>query len=245
MTAQRELHDLRTELVTCTRLLVHCQILDYSGHLSARIPGTDTILIQPRDASRAALEPNDLLVVDLDGEVRLGNAPPPAETAIHTSVYRARPDVTFVCHGHPTLSTTFTMVDRPLLPMRHFAYKFPDGLAVHPDPTHIVTRDQGDALARTLGAAGACLLRSHGTLVVAESVQELFMDCLDIEENAKTLLYASQLGALLPLTADETTEIAASYRRSRHRPNKLWEHYIHKGTVAGALPRDGYPRPGD
>ncbi|HET8588619.1 MAG TPA: class II aldolase/adducin family protein [Nakamurella sp.] len=226
---------LRQQLVTCTRLLVHCQILDYSGHLSARLPGTDTILVQPRDASRAALTADDLLVVDLQGAVISGDGPPPSETAIHTAVYRARPDVTFVCHGHPTLSTTFTMVDQPLLPMRHFAYKFPEGLAVHPDPTHIVTPEQGDALARTLGSAGACLLRSHGTLVVSTTVQELFMDCLDIEENARTLLMAMQLGKILPLTADEVVAIGASYNRSRHRPNKLWEHYIYKGTAAGVL----------
>jgi ribulose-5-phosphate 4-epimerase/fuculose-1-phosphate aldolase len=108
-----------------------------------------------------------------------------------------------VCHGHPTLSTSFSMVDTPLLPMRHFAYKHPNGLAVHPDPTHIRTREQGDAVAKTLGDADACLLRSHGTVLVAKRFDVLFMDCLDLEENAKTLLAAIQAGGeLLPLTAD-------------------------------------------
>jgi ribulose-5-phosphate 4-epimerase/fuculose-1-phosphate aldolase len=60
---------LREDLVTCTRLLVFSGVLDYSGHVSARIPGTDHVLVQPRDMSRAALTPDDLLVVDLDGEV--------------------------------------------------------------------------------------------------------------------------------------------------------------------------------
>jgi L-ribulose-5-phosphate 4-epimerase len=236
MAEQSEIERLRQDLVTCTRLLVFCKILDYSGHVSARIPGTDTVLIQPRDMSRAALAPKDLLVVDLDGNLIEGEIPPPSETQIHLGVYRARPDVSMVCHGHPTLSTTFTMVDRPLLPMRHFAYKHPDGLAVHPDPTHIMTREQGDAVAATLGTSGACLLRAHGTVVVADRVQELFMDCLDLEENARTLLFATQLGGnLLPLTAEETEKIGASYAKSRHRPNKLWEHYIHQGQVAGVL----------
>src|ERR1700748_694365 len=156
---------LREDLVTCTRLLVFAGVLDYSGHLSARIPGTDHVLIQPRDTSRAALASEDLLVVDLEGRVIEGDVPPPAETAIHTGVYRPRPDSGMVCHGHPTLSTSFSMVDPPLVPMRHFAYKHPEGLAVHPDPTHIRTREQGDAVAKTLGDADACLLRSHGTVL--------------------------------------------------------------------------------
>jgi ribulose-5-phosphate 4-epimerase/fuculose-1-phosphate aldolase len=140
-----------------------------------------------------------------------------------------------VCHGHPTLSTTFSMVDRPLLPVRHFAYKFPDGLPVHPDPTHIRSREQGDAVAATLGRGGACLLRAHGTVVVAPRIEELLMDCLDLEENARTLLFATQLGTVLPLDADEIRLIGESYDRAGHRPGKLWEHYVHLGRAAGIL----------
>ncbi len=60
----------------------------------------------------------------------------------------------FVCQGHPQMSTTFSMTECPFLPMKHVAYRFRDGLAVHPDPTHIRTREQGDAVAGTLGQAG-------------------------------------------------------------------------------------------
>ncbi|MGX7677485.1 class II aldolase/adducin family protein [Jatrophihabitans sp. DSM 45814] len=231
-----DIAQLRDDLVTCTRLLVHHGVLDYSGHLSARIPGTDHVLIQPRDQSRAALSAKDLLVVDLDGNLVEGEIPPPAETAIHTGVYRARPDVSLVCHGHPSMSTTFSMTDRPLLPMRHFAYKFPSGLVVHPDTTHIRSREQGDAVAATLGDASACLLRSHGTVVVGTRIDVLFMDCLDIEENARTQLLATQLGGkLLPLTPEEIASIAESYNGLGHRPGKMWEHYVHRGRVAGFL----------
>jgi L-ribulose-5-phosphate 4-epimerase len=227
---------LREDLVTCTRLLVFCKVLDYSGHVSARIPGTDYVLIQPRDMSRAALSPADLLTVDLDGNLVDGKIPPPSETEIHLGVYRARPEVNVVCHGHPTLSTTWTMIDQPFLPMRHFAYKYPDGIAVHPDSTHIMTREQGDAVGATLGSADVCLLRAHGTVLAADTLQRLFMDCLDLEENAKTLLYARQLGGKIsPLTREEAVEIGASYAKSRHRINKMWEHYIHQGTAAGVL----------
>jgi ribulose-5-phosphate 4-epimerase/fuculose-1-phosphate aldolase len=225
---------LREEVVTCSRILVMQGILGYSGHLSARV-GDDLLLIQPRDLSRAALTPEDLLVVDLDGGVVSGDGVPPAETAIHTGVYRARPDALVICHGHPTASTTFTMVDAPLLPMRHFAFKFPHGLAVHQDPTHIRDPHQGDAVAKTLADAGACLLRSHGTVVVSHDMQNLLMDCVDIEENARTLIDASRLGPLKPLDDAEVAELAESYRRGGHRPNKLWEHYAFLARAAGVL----------
>lgn len=232
-----EAHDrrLREQIATCTRLLVMQEIIDFSGHISARIPGTDRVLIQPRDTSRAALTADDILVVDLQGKVLEGEGPPPSETALHTSIYRVRPDAATVCHGHPTISTLFTAVDRPLLAVRNFGYRFAEGLRVHQDPTHIRTEEQGQAVARTLGSGRACLLRAHGTVVVAPSIEELFMDSLDIEENARSLLYASSLGRLLPLTAEEVIELRASYGRSDYRAGKIWEHYVYRGRQAGVL----------
>jgi L-ribulose-5-phosphate 4-epimerase len=233
--SESPIHELREQIITCTRLLVFTGILDYSGHVSARIPGEERMLIQARDASRASISADDLLVVDFQGRVVEGTGVPVVEWPIHAGAYRARADVAVVCHGHPTLSTSFSMVDRPLLAMRHFAYKYPDGLATHPDSTHIVTLEQGDALAKTLGAADTCLIRSHGTLLVARRMQELFMDCLDLEENARTMLIAAQLGTILPIGREEAAEIGASYGRTGHRPDKVWEHYLQKGRAAGVI----------
>ena len=226
---------LREQIATCTRLLVMTEVMDYSGHVSARIPGTDRVLIQPRDTSRLALTAGDLLVVDLDGNVLEGDAPAPAETALHTSVYRARPDVRVVCHGHPRFSTLFSVVDRPLLAVRNFAYRFANAAPVHSDTTHICSMAQGRAVAETLGDRRVCLLRAHGTVVVSRGIQDLFMDCLDFEENARSLIYASALGPLLPLTRHETVALQESYGRSQSRAAKLWEHYLHKGQLAGIL----------
>ena len=233
--SKSKITQLRKEVATCTRLLVMQGILDFSGHISARLPGANRILIQPRDTSRAALKADDILVVDLDGKVLEGKGPAPAETALHTCVYRARPDALAVCHGHPTISTLFSVVDRPLLAVRNFAYRFVDAVPVHSDTTHIRTVEQGRAMTQTLGNHRVCLLRGHGTAVVSPSIQELLMDCLDFEENARSLLYATALGPLLPITRDEAAELRASYGRSDYRAAKVWEHCVHKGRLAGAL----------
>jgi L-ribulose-5-phosphate 4-epimerase len=226
---------LREKVTACTRLLTMQEIIDFSGHVSVRVPGTDHILIQPRDTSRAGLKAGDLLVVDLAGRIVDGEGPAPSETALHTCVYRARPDAQAVCHGHPGISTLFTVVDRPLVAARNFAYRFAEGLPVHADPTHIRTEDQGQAVAQTLANHSACLLRGHGTVVVGGSIEQVFMDCLDIEENARSVLFASVLGPLRPIAGDEVAQLRASYGRSESRALKVWEHYLHKGRLAGVL----------
>ena len=225
---------LREQLADCTRLMVFADLMDYSGHVSARIPGTEHILIQPRDTSRAGITAASILVMDLDGNILEGEGPAPAETAIHLGMYRARADVHAVGHAHPPLSTLFTVVDRPMIAVRNYGYRFID-TPVHPDPTHIRTLEQGAAVAATLGAGRACLLRAHGNVVVAKSVAEVFLDCLEMEENARSVLQAVALGPLKPITADEVGLLEVSFGKNDFRVAKVWEHYQDKARQAGVL----------
>jgi L-ribulose-5-phosphate 4-epimerase len=224
---------LRQQLAECTRMMVMAELLDYSGHLSARI-GADRFLIPTRDASRAGITADDILIVDLDGKVLEGNGPCPTETQIHAGVYRARPDVKVVAHGHPPMSVLFTMVDRPMIAVRNFGYRF-IGTPVHPDPTHIRTREQGDAVARTLGQCSCCLLRGHGSVIAANSVAEVFLDSLEMEENARSAVHAASLGPLKPITPGEAEQLKASYAKNDYRAAKIWEHYQEKARLAGLL----------
>jgi L-ribulose-5-phosphate 4-epimerase len=225
---------LREQLVDCTRMMVMAELLDYSGHVSARLPGTDRFLIPARDASRAGIAADDVLIVDLDGKVVEGTGPAPAETQIHAGVYRARDDVHVVGHGHPPMSTLFTMVDRPMIAIRNYGYRF-IGTPVHPDPTHIRTAEQGDAVARTLGKCNCCLLRGHGSVVAAGSVAEVFLDSLEMEENARSTVHAASLGPLKPFTPQEAELLKASFAKNDFRAAKVWDHYKEKAKIAGLL----------
>ncbi len=192
---------LRTQITECTRMMVMAELLDYSGHVSARIPGTDRFLIPPRDASRAGLTPDEILVVDINGKVLEGKGPAPTETAIHSGVYRHRPDVLAVGHGHPPMSTLFTMVE----------------------------------VAKTLGQCSCCLLRGHGSVVTASSIPEVFLDSLEMEENARSTVHASTLGKLLPITPEEVELLKVSFARNTYRIAKTWEHYQEKARLTGNL----------
>ena len=214
-------------------MMVMAELLDYSGHLSARI-APDRFLIPTRDASRAGITADDILIVDLNGKVLEGNGPCPTETQIHAGVYRARPDVKVVGHGHPPMSVLFTMVDRPMIAIRNFGYRF-IGTPVHPDPTHIRTREQGDAVARTLGQCSCCLLRGHGSVIAANSVAEVFLDSLEMEENARSAVHAASLGPLKPITPREAEQLKASYAKNDYRAAKIWEHYQQKARLGGLL----------
>ena len=215
-------------------MLVDAGILGYSGHLSARVG--DRLLIQPVDDARAELRPDRLLLLTLDGDVAGGDGRPPSETAIHTEIYRARPDVGAVAHFHHDPTTVFTVVEgHRVVPVKNHASRWSSGVPVHPDPSHIVTAEQGRALAATLGQRQAALLRAHGEVVVAEDVQTLFADVVHFVENATLLARALTLGQVRPLSQAECDSFAATFRRGRHA-RKLWTYYTTVAASAGRLP---------
>ena len=91
-------------------------IIAVSGHVSARIPGTDRVVIGPGDVTRDILTADDIITVDLNSKKIDGKTREPLETEIHTGIYRARPDVMSVMHSHPVHSVVFSITKKPILP---------------------------------------------------------------------------------------------------------------------------------
>jgi len=230
----QDLESLKSDLVTAIRLLTAESIMDFNGHLSYRLPGTIQALINSRRASRAGLRVEDIVTIDLDGRVIAGEEPP-SESPIHTQIYRARPDVFSVAHIHPQYATVFSIAGKPLVPVFTLGCMFPrEGIPVYADPDLIRTRDQGDALAKSLGDARAALMRGHGAVVVAEDVVSCFNLCVWLEENAKKQLWASQLGTPHVFSEDELNRVRASmWQPSVIR--KTWDFYVAKGRASGIL----------
>ena len=231
---------LRAQVAACTRIMNAEGLIDYSGHVSARLPDGSGLIIQSFDDSRAALSPDDLLECDCDGNVISGppGKAPPREVFIHTEIMKARPDVGAVGHFHPETATMFTLVEgRPLVPVKNHAARWSGGIPVHPDPAHVNSVESGNALARTLGHCHAALIRAHGVVVTAETVPALLIDSVHFEENAQTLFRAAALGEVKGLSQEEMDGFEKRFNRRTHI-GKLWKYYTGRGVDAGYLPRD-------
>ncbi|HWH76797.1 MAG TPA: class II aldolase/adducin family protein, partial [Candidatus Binatus sp.] len=87
-----QIQNLKRRLVEGIQVITGEGVLSGSGHLSARVPGTETFLINPRFAGVLA-DPKDICTVTFDGKRIAGKGPIPSESPIHAAVYRSRPDV--------------------------------------------------------------------------------------------------------------------------------------------------------
>ena len=229
---------LRTEIAAATRLMVMENLLDYSGHVSARVPGEDAYYIQPATDPRGDVTPERMIKVDFEGHV-LSGAPlrPPFEIPIHGEIYKTRPDVNAIVHNHMEIAIWFTMMEGvQLMPMRARAVRWSSGIPTDPDPSHIKLKEQGQKLAASLGPHHAVLMRTHGLTLVAESIPALLVDAVHFDENARAQMEVMQAGRKpLPLTNDEMEQINRHEMRDFHCA-KLWAYYLRKGEKAGVLP---------
>ncbi|OFW70857.1 MAG: hypothetical protein A2Y55_13770 [Actinobacteria bacterium RBG_16_68_12] len=125
------------------------------------------------------------------------------ETVLHTEVYRARPDVGAVVHGHPPYATALAATEARLELLTHDAVLFKDGIARYNESADLITEpEQGQAVARALGSHRAVLLRNHGVLVAGKDVAWAVLGAVTLERAIAMQSVAGSLGRLRPIPPD-------------------------------------------
>jgi L-ribulose-5-phosphate 4-epimerase len=231
-----DLAELKLKLAMSSRMLFNAGLVDYSGHISARIPGSDHFLILPHPVSRATVKSEDLVVSDFEGKLVEGKYQAPSEVFMHARAYKARGDIQSVAHLHNHMVATLTMVDKPFYPASSNPGAFfgAGALPVYKDPALIHTIEQGDAVARTLGEGDAVMLRGHGSMVVGQAIEWVFAACVDLEEAAARFYKASLLGPVIVYNDDETQRVMKG-RRKDSVVQKIWDHNVAKTKLAGLM----------
>ena len=83
---------LKSEIVSACKILSKQKLVEGFGHVSARIPDSDRFLLTPR-ISLALVKEEDLLTLNLAGEVVGGNYPAPFESWLHVAIMKSQPRV--------------------------------------------------------------------------------------------------------------------------------------------------------
>jgi len=233
---------LKSQIAACTRIFTVEGILDYSGHVSARLPDNSGFLVQSKHCSRAELTPDDLYTLDFEGNIvdgpTSGNSFPVDELFIHSEIYKTRADVNSILHAHPEVSIIFTVTEgAELVMVRNHGYRWRNGVPIHPDNAHINTSQLGRELVKTLGDCNAALIRAHGIIIVAEDVPSLLIDGVHFINNAHTLLEVLKLGRPKPMTDSELDIFEQRLSRPSHAI-KLWKYYTGRARKDGIIPQD-------
>jgi len=197
-----------------------------AGHISVRDPIlTDHFWLNPLSQHFSQICVSDLILVNEDGDVVIGDEPINAAAfAIHSEIHKARPDVHAACHAHSVYGKAFSVFGRELDMITQDSLRFYKSHAVYNNFGGVVLdREEGARIANCLGNGKACILQNHGLLTVGQSVDEaaFWFISLDKTCHAQLLVDAASAGSGHKKIFIEDEEAAFSYDQVG-KPEKGW-----------------------
>jgi L-fuculose-phosphate aldolase len=195
---------LATQVAWACRILAAHGYEDLTlGHVSARENDDPEVMwIKRKGVALAEVTPGDVLRTSIDGDIE-NASDMHLESVLHTEVYRARPDIRCVIHGHPLHATAFGAAHADLEFLSHDAVLFKEGLAALDEvPELILGRSQGQVVAEALGDRYALLMRNHGVLVVGKDPPWAVLTAVTLERAAQLQATAASLGELRPVAEE-------------------------------------------
>ena len=219
------------DLVAANRILYREGVVDGFGHVSARHDKEPGRFLLARSMAPGLVTADDILVLDLAGNaVDGGGRALYLERFIHSEIYKTRPDVAAVVHSHSPSVIPFGATAVALRPLYHMSAFLGAGAPVFEirdsggDDTDMLIRSPalGAALARRLGTAAVALLRGHGNVVVAPSLQLAVFRAIYTEINARLEAEALLLGDGRVTFLNEK-EAAAASAANIPQVGRAWE----------------------
>ena len=177
------------------------------GNLSARLPGSDRIIISPSGLDKGSLKPQDLVVVDLNGRRIEGKFRFSTETPTHCAIYRKRPEVNAIVHAHSPGALAFAVAHQEV-PATTIELAAVSGkrvpVAEYATPG---TERLGETTLEALGKSDAVIMANHGLAAVGRTLDEAFNNALSVEFTARININAKSLGSIVELPEEEVTSI--------------------------------------
>lgn len=182
------------------------------GNLSLRLDD-ERVLTSPTGVSKGMLDPDSLVVTDMEGRRLEGRFSPSSEMAMHLAIYRRRPDVQAICHAHPPVATGYAaagvaldkallaecILDLECIPVAPYATPGTPALAETIEPL--------------LGQYNAILLGNHGVVTFGGDLLSAFFRMETTEHIARVTLVTELLGRRKLLTSRDVESLLASRRR--------------------------------
>lgn len=191
-----------------------------AGNVSQRIRGEaedgsqDLLVIKPSGVSYDELDADAMVVCDLEGNLILGEGSPSSDTAAHAYVYRHMPEVGGVVHTHSTYATAWAARGEEIpcvLTMMGDEFGGP----VPVGPFALIGDDSiGRGIVDTLkdSRSPAVLMQNHGPFTIGKDGRAAVKAAAMVEEVARTVHIARQLGEPIVIPQDKIDSLYARYQ---------------------------------
>jgi len=205
----------REEIVSYgNRLIADGLTLGTAGNISIYDAQLGLMAISPSGVPYADTKPEDVVIMDLNGNVVDGDNKPSSEHELHSVFYRIRPETRAVVHAHSMFCTTLACLGQPLTSVH---YALAEGLAAtmplvpyHTYGTVELAEAVADAL-RTSQSQGM-LLANHGMVACGSTIRSAYGLALTMEWCAQVQWRCLAAGTPNVLSEEQMADVMEHYK---------------------------------
>jgi L-fuculose-phosphate aldolase len=179
-----------------------------AGNISLRFE--DGFLITPSGLAYDRLQPDDIVLVALDGNCK-DRMKPSSEWRMHRDIYLKRPEAGAVLHAHPTFATALSCL-RLDIPAFHYMVAVAGGSDIRcADYALFGTQQLSDHMLSALDGRRACLLGTHGMICFHDNLEKALWLGIEVETLARQYWHACQAGNPVILSAEQMQEVIEKF----------------------------------
>jgi len=191
-----------------------------SGNVSGRDSETGYVVIKPSGISYDLLSPENLVIIDLQGNIIEGDLMPSVDTDSHLYIYRHRDDVGGVVHTHSPYATAFAILGRPIpVYLTAMADEFGCSVPVS-DYARIGGDEIGKEIVEKIGMSPAILVKNHGVFTIGTTPLSAVKAAVMLEDIAKTVHLALLLGQPDEIPPEEVERAHRRYKEKYGQKKK-------------------------
>jgi L-ribulose-5-phosphate 4-epimerase len=227
---ESELEEIKSKILAAWRILQAENLLDFMGHVSARI-SKEAFLITPRMPKSGELGKDTILKINSSGQLAKDRVSAPIELPLHQIIYDNAPNVGSVIHTHPKHVVALSASGRNLEAVHQLCLPFIDGVPIFEDFSMIDSTRKATEMFRVLSDHRAMLLRHHGAVVTGSTVEEACVLTIWLEKCAEIQLIAGGLG-VQGISKNEEAERLVEHQL-RTTVKSAWDYYYWKHRASG------------
>lgn len=187
-------HDLKQQICEMGRRLWLREYVDGNGGNMAIRVGEDLAICTPTLVSKGALKPEDMCLVDFEGNQLLGTKKRTSEILMHLQIMQRQPKAVATCHAHPPYATGFAVAGIAPPTCMLPEYEVFCAVAVAPYRTP-GTPEMGKLVAELVDQHNTILMANHGVVTWSHNnLEEAYWRMEIVEAYCRTLLVTAQLG---------------------------------------------------
>lgn len=176
------------------------------GHVTVRKPGADCMHMNAHDLGLGEVEPANVLLIDLNGNVLDGTGRKHSEYPIHAEIFKACPNINSVVHTHPFYGIIVGATDGHIKAISHEGSMFA-GIPLFKKTSLLIRApESGQSVADCLQGHRAMLMQNHGIVTVGESIEEATVYAVLLERAAKMHVLATMAGPVQESSAHEAAD---------------------------------------